>query len=86
MYCILNRKIVSRTLDLFFEGFGMPWKLEKLCFTKVKHYFSNFQGIPNLQNNRSRVLLTIFLLKMQYIYNNVLKLGPSRDPKIHKKS
>ena len=59
---------------------------ENVCFTIVKHYFSNFQGIPNPSKNRSRVLLTIFLLKMQYIYKNVSKLGPSRDPKIHKKT
>ena len=52
----------------------------------IKHYFSNFQGIPNPSKNRSRVLLTIFLLKMPYIYKNVSKLDPSRDPKIHKKS
>ena len=40
IWSILGSKIVSKTFDLFFRGFGMPWELQKYCFTAVKHTFS----------------------------------------------
>ena len=33
-------KVSVKHLIRFFRGFGMAWKLQKYCFTAVKHTFS----------------------------------------------
>ena len=40
IWSILGSKSVSKTFDSFFREFGMPWNLQKYCFTAVKHTFS----------------------------------------------
>ena len=57
-----------------------------VSFTILKHYFCNFQGIPNPLRNRSHVPLTTLLPTMNHIYENASKLGPIRDSKIYRKS
>ena len=58
---------------------------ENVCFTAVKQYFCNFQGIPNPLKNESNVLLTLLLPKIDQIHENPSKLDPIRDIKIHQK-
>ena len=43
----LRSKTVSRTLHLFFGGFGMPWKWQKQCFMYIKLTFSQIPFIDS---------------------------------------
>lgn len=55
------------------------WDLWKYVFTIIKPSFCKFQGIPNLPRNRSSVLLTILLPKIDRICEHVSDIGVTGD-------